>query len=582
MNSDRTHFEILPENQISRYNTKKATARSSLTDKALGGEWWKYPPNSCSHRSTPLVSAMPPYNIHSEARIADFLELTPGNLSEFFKKSGLFCTKCGTLTVAADLTTQIASFAGEYCCVVAQGTVGQARELGFSRITIEDTVSSLEESESLEPQKRCDIILDRIKVDSENSKERLRQAIATAHREGLDSIALRNWPIDRTRRALGNSKNCHACSLPYPSKPFMEAQLAVKIWTSDYKNTPILEKLAKPLEVLFPENQTLWTNLGIEKIASDTSFGQLSLGEQHLLAVSRCIQRQHKYQAIISPISFGLSSAQELNLIKTLKQIAGPSVKITVGSSRSTIGQKQQIVTKLPSELTPGSMHVLHHEDSSAQGIEILRKRLAQACPPDYPIFDCLPEVASDSPYSMVATAANCFTGLRQLYAKLPEARIEGLTAKDFGLSPLGLRCPFCGGRGEGCLHCNESRFQKQIQRVKFNRISLPRLLQLPVCEASQVMRHIPTVYTVLKNLELIGLEAATLGTPLSRLNCSELFALKIERLLSRGKAKSTFLIISAFNTLTDKQFTYIMTRINDLRKNGAIFVLTSVEQPCP
>lgn len=580
MNSNYAHFEILSEKQISRHATKEATTRSSLTAKALGDEWWKYPSHSCSHKSPPLVSAMPPYNVHSEMKVADFLELTSRSITQFFESAGLFCPKCAALTVATDLRSQLENFGGSHCCMVAQGTIRRAKELGFSRIAIGNVVSLLEELESDESEEPCDIILDRIRINSENSEERLRKAITAAQREGLDSIALRNWPVDQTRRVLGNPNNCYACSSPYPSKSFMQAQLTGEIWTSDYKNTPILENLDKPLEILYPPNQMLWRKLGIANIPGDTSFGQLSLGQQHLLAVSRCIRSQHRYKAIISPISFGLSEAQEQNLVNTLQEIASPSATIIVGQSGSSLGSEHEVTATLPSELPPGSLHILHYQDSSMRGIQTLNKRLSQACPPDYQVVDCLPVVAPESPYSIVATAANCFTALRQLYAKLPEARIEGLSAKDFGLSPLGLRCPFCAGRGQGCLHCHESRFQKILQRVKFNRISLPILLQLPIQEALQVMRHIPAIYAVLKNLESLGLEHETLGTPLARLNCCDLFAMRIERLLSRSKTKSTFLLVSFFNTLTDKQRAYFTTRIDNLGKNGAIFVLTSMEQP--
>ena len=575
MSKSDSSVHFLPDYTIPRYLSLKTEEKSRSTAKALGDTWWQTSPVACRNGAIPLYTALPPYNPGPNTRVADFLGITSQIIDDFFEASGLYCPKCKKLSSPESPSSILRKLKSPYYCITAASTLEHARALTFPRIVLGNQCKLLEELESeLAPTLECEIVLDRIKIGNEKALERTRNAIKSGNEEGLHELAIRHWPVDEHRYPLANPTRCSNCGSPYQDREKMQLHLDKELWRSEYSDVPGLRILTQTLENYPHHGSAELKKFGLGKIHLDTPFLSLPLDQQHLMAIANCLKKKSsRFTAVISPLRFCLSPSQLDTAISALKN-SPPGGTFILGT-QTTRSKKVGITPNLPELLESGSLYHLLLQDSSKAAIHELQKQLQESSPKDYKTHTCLPETAPASEYSMVATASNCFTALRQLYAKLPEARMEGLTATDFGLSPRGFRCHQCAGRGGNCMQCAGSRYHEKIEMIRFNRTSLPKLLQLSIDKAFTLMERIPQIANPLSELRAIGLGRYSLGTPLYQLNCSELFALQIMKLLNSKGKKSSFMIVSSYEVLSQDQQEYLMEKAAQLTEKGAIVVLT-------
>lgn len=161
------------------------------------------------------------------------------------------------------------------------------------------------------------------------------------------------------------------------------------------------------------------------------------------------------------------------------------------------------------------------------------------------------------SSVSMPATYLDCFKYLRDLYAKLPDAQIYGLTAKHFSFaSDLG-RCPECKGRGqvtlkmkfladakETCPVCDGRRYQEEVLAVKYKGYSLSDILSLTIDEVYELFSHHKQLEKRLKPAIDLGLGYLQFGQPSSSLSGGEAQRLKLVPLLSKTWGEGSLLVI--------------------------------------
>ena len=161
------------------------------------------------------------------------------------------------------------------------------------------------------------------------------------------------------------------------------------------------------------------------------------------------------------------------------------------------------------------------------------------------------------SSVSMPATYLDCFKYLRELYGKLPDAQIYGITAKHFSFaSDLG-RCPECKGRGyvtlsmrflpdakEKCSHCDGRRYQDEVLAIKYNGYSLSDLLSLTIQEVYDLFAHHKQLEKRLKPALDLGLGYLKFGQPSSSLSGGEAQRLKLVPLLTKNWGTGGLLIL--------------------------------------
>ncbi len=144
------------------------------------------------------------------------------------------------------------------------------------------------------------------------------------------------------------------------------------------------------------------------------------------------------------------------------------------------------------------------------------------------------------------ASYVGAFDAIRELFAKLPEARARKYTAGTFSFNSGNGRCPGCGGNGFEhvemqflsdvylrCPDCNGRRYRAEILEVTLSRagsgpLSIADVLDLTVSEALKVFRDDQEVCLRLSPLAEVGLDYLRLGQPVPTLSGGEAQRLKL------------------------------------------------------
>src|SRR5205823_3397901 len=133
---------------------------------------------------------------------------------------------------------------------------------------------------------------------------------------------------------------------------------------------------------------------------------------------------------------------------------------------------------------------------------------------------------------------------VRELFAALPEAQAQGLTASAFSFNSGSGRCERCNGTGfekiemqflsdlyVRCAECEGKRFQPHVLKIQLHGESIHDVLELTVTEAAAWFAQIGECEKLsdpLEVLEEVGLGYLRLGQPLNTLSGGESQRLKL------------------------------------------------------
>ncbi|MDE1154443.1 MAG: excinuclease ABC subunit UvrA [Acidobacteriaceae bacterium] len=161
------------------------------------------------------------------------------------------------------------------------------------------------------------------------------------------------------------------------------------------------------------------------------------------------------------------------------------------------------------------------------------------------------------TPRSNPATYTGVFTSIRDLFAMLPESRERGYKPGRFSFNVQGGRCEACTGEGQRriemnflpdvyvlCEVCNGRRYNHETLQVKFNGYSIADILDLPIDEAVNVLKDIPTIHTKLQTLVDVGLGYIHLGQSATTLSGGEAQRMKLARELSKRQTGKTLYLL--------------------------------------
>ena len=151
------------------------------------------------------------------------------------------------------------------------------------------------------------------------------------------------------------------------------------------------------------------------------------------------------------------------------------------------------------------------------------------------------------TPRSNPATYTGAFTPIREIFSKVPEARIRGYKPGRFSFNVKGGRCEAC--RGEGivqiemhflpdvyvpCEVCKGKRYNREALEIHFKGKSIADVLEMTVDEAVPFFERIPAIATKLRTLSEVGLGYIRLGQPATTLSGGEAQRVKLATELSR------------------------------------------------
>ena len=109
------------------------------------------------------------------------------------------------------------------------------------------------------------------------------------------------------------------------------------------------------------------------------------------------------------------------------------------------------------------------------------------------------------TPRSNPATYTGLFDVIRDLFAKMPEARARGYKPGRFSFNVKGGRCEVCHGDGQikiemhflpdvyvPCEQCHGKRYNRETLEIRFKGKTIADVLEMPVEEARRVLRAHP------------------------------------------------------------------------------------------
>ncbi|HVU66081.1 MAG TPA: excinuclease ABC subunit UvrA [Ktedonobacteraceae bacterium] len=161
------------------------------------------------------------------------------------------------------------------------------------------------------------------------------------------------------------------------------------------------------------------------------------------------------------------------------------------------------------------------------------------------------------TPRSNPATYTNAFTGIRELFAQVPEARLRGYQAGRFSFNVKGGRCEACKGEGivriemnflpdvyVPCEVCGGKRYNREALEIHYKGKNISDVLDMTIEEATEFFSNVPSIYNKMKTLNDVGLGYMRLGQPATTLSGGEAQRVKLATELARRATGRTMYIL--------------------------------------
>jgi len=161
------------------------------------------------------------------------------------------------------------------------------------------------------------------------------------------------------------------------------------------------------------------------------------------------------------------------------------------------------------------------------------------------------------TPRSNPATYTGMFNHIRDLFAKIPAAKIRGYEPGRFSFNVKGGRCEKCDGDGVlkiemnflpavyvTCEACNGKRYNRETLEISFKGKNIADVLDMTVDEAVNFFRVVPKIFDPLATLAEVGLGYIHLGQQATTLSGGEAQRVKLATELSRRATGKTLYIL--------------------------------------
>lgn len=161
------------------------------------------------------------------------------------------------------------------------------------------------------------------------------------------------------------------------------------------------------------------------------------------------------------------------------------------------------------------------------------------------------------TPRSNPATYTGAFTGIRELFSQVPDAKVRGYNQGRFSFNLRGGRCEACKGDGiikiemhflpdvyVPCEVCKGKRYNRETLEVGYKGKNIAQVLDMTVTEALDFFQAIPKIKRKLQVLYDVGLGYVRLGQPATTLSGGEAQRVKLATELSRRSNGKTLYIL--------------------------------------
>ena len=259
-----------------------------------------------------------------------------------------------------------------------------------------------------------------------------------------------------------------------------------------------------------------------------------------------------------------------------LEQVPVPEVRRTASGSIVLRGCRGHNLKSLDVEIPLGVLTVVTGVSGSGKSTVVndtlhraLAARLHGALEPAAPfdsiegmenidkVIDVDQSAIGRTPRSNAATYTGSFSGIRTLFARVPEARARGFEPGRFSFNVKGGRCEACEGNGQlrvemnflpdlfvTCETCAGRRFAKETLEILYKGRSIADVLDMTVEEALDYMENVPAVRRTLQALHDVGLDYLRLGQPATTLSGGEAQQVKLAKELARRSTGRTLYLL--------------------------------------
>jgi excinuclease ABC subunit A len=161
------------------------------------------------------------------------------------------------------------------------------------------------------------------------------------------------------------------------------------------------------------------------------------------------------------------------------------------------------------------------------------------------------------TPTSTPATYCGVFDLVRELFAKMPEAKIRGYSPRRFSFNQPGGRCEACEGAGQKriemhflpdvwvpCDACGGSRYTAETLSVTFKGRTIADVLEMKVDAALDLFASVPRIRKILQTLQDVGLGYLPLGQAAPTLSGGEAQRVKLAAELARPDTGRTLYLL--------------------------------------
>ena len=161
------------------------------------------------------------------------------------------------------------------------------------------------------------------------------------------------------------------------------------------------------------------------------------------------------------------------------------------------------------------------------------------------------------TPRSNPATYVGLFAPLRELFSKIPEARMRGFKPGRFSFNVKGGRCEACEGGGVKkvemhflpdiyvtCDICKGKRYNRETLDVLYKGKNISDVLEMTAEQALDFLSNVPVLKRKLKTLNEVGLGYIQLGQAATTLSGGEAQRVKLSRELSKTATGDTLYIL--------------------------------------
>ena len=179
------------------------------------------------------------------------------------------------------------------------------------------------------------------------------------------------------------------------------------------------------------------------------------------------------------------------------------------------------------------------------------------------------------TPRSNPATYTKTFGEIRELFAKMPEAKARGFGPGRFSFNTRDGRCEKCKGSGLlqvemhfmsdvfiTCDVCKGNRFDRETLEVTYKEKNITEVLSLTIEEALEFFADIPKIADKLQTLVDVGLGYLQLGQPATQLSGGEAQRMKLASELARRATGRTLYLLDEPTTGLSASDVHVLLRV--------------------